>query len=196
MSFDGWIKCGEHRPPEGMGFDVRRGDGEVFLAEQCQLKRIWDFRVELGHHWRPSAEQGWRLNDGTEPGCKYVDVVFQDGDSRFNTSCYGYRWSSLGDAGDIAYWRPHQEPASTPEPGTAAAEAKSVTLPAFKNIDDVLPWMEYVHDKPATKSVAIKCDGLLLDSKKSVKEALHLKGYKTCEVMIGRAEVLAGALFQ
>lgn len=192
MSFDGWIECGEHQPPEGMGFDVRRDDGGVFLVEQCQLERIWDCRVELGHHWRPSAEQGWQRNDGTEPDCEFVDIVFGDGDSRFNTPRLGYRWNDVDNAWcDIVYWRPHQEPASTPK-----AAAKSVTLPAFKHIDDVLPWMEYVHDKPATKSVAIKCDGLLLDSKKSVKEVLHRQGFATCEVMIGRAEVLAGALFQ
>lgn len=119
MSFDGWIECGEHQPPEGMGFDVRRDDGGVFLAEQCQLERIWDCRVELGHHWRPSAEQGWQRNDGTEPDCERVDLVLAEGEHIFGADGQDWRWMLSGLSRDIAYWRPHQEPASTPEPETA-----------------------------------------------------------------------------
>lgn len=194
--FDGWIKCGEHQPPEWMEFDVKHKGGYTAIASVVTRDLSWRKRVSEGDSWRPSEAQGWRRNDGMRPDCERVDVVLNDGLSMFGAYCLSCRWGLMPNPRDIAYWRPHKEPANTPEPLATESPNTPVFLPTFKSIDDAFSWIEYSYKAKASKRVLIKCESSLFDSKQVVEAALRKEGFAIFEAMIDDTRVLVGALLK
>ena len=103
---EGWIPCTEdNQPPVGFRFDLLYAEGDVALHGDLCLGVKWEARCKRGDYWRPAADDGWRLNDGTDQ-TGLVDIVFRYGGVLPSRESKDWNWCVTESTYSILWWRP------------------------------------------------------------------------------------------
>ena len=100
---DGWIPCTKgNKPPEGFRFALKVRGLTYVDSEEIDP---WADRVKRGDYWRPAADDGWQLNDGTKQTGQ-VEAVLRYGRVILDCDAVDLGWNVFDDTHSILWWRP------------------------------------------------------------------------------------------
>ena len=116
---NGWIPCtADNEPPEGFRFDVLDSEDREWRYSGLSEEITWASRASQEYHWRPAADDGWTLTDGTWPdGVGYVDIIRQTGDVLLRRHKSNFGWAKCNSNWKTIWWRPAKDVAEK-EPTT------------------------------------------------------------------------------
>ena len=103
---DGWIKCTtSNGPPEGFRYDIRYADAVHVQSGNVSRGMMWSDRATRGGYWRPSADDGWQLNDERKLTGQ-VDAVLRYGGVILDCDAVDLGWNVFDGGRSILWWRP------------------------------------------------------------------------------------------